>query len=247
MRSDWAKISTMVVVLLAVAASSQTRQPCVVLRVIDGERIELRSGATTRLAGVQAFPNLAVNHSQTLAFLDSLLIGKTVELELDEDLPEDRVYLWRDSVLVNVELLRRGWMQAWEDTARFKYRDIFLAAETTARQNKSGGWKFMAAVDAANAGGVDTVYVTKSGKKYHRADCRLLSPNRTALPLSQARVDYNACRLCFSSVNSSQEVVSLQPTNKAPVVHCWGKTKKGDRCKREAEAGSKYCWQHRRK
>lgn len=247
MRWDWAKISTAVVASLAVAALSQTRQPCAVLRVIDGERLELRSGATIRLAGVQAFLNLASNRFQIFSFFDSLLIGKTVELERDENLPENCGYLWRDSVMVNVELLRRGWMQVWEDTARFKYRDIFQAAENSARQNKSGGWKFMAVVDSAQVGGEDTVYVTKSGKKYHHAGCRLLSQNRTALPLSQARVNYSACRLCTASANLPKEALSLQPNSKTTTVQCWGKTQKGDRCKREAEAGSKYCWQHRRK
>lgn len=247
MRWDWAKISTAVVASLAVTASSQTRQPCAVLRVIDGERVELRSGATARLAGMQAFPNLASNHSQTLAFLDSLLIGKAIELELDEDLPEDCAYLWHDSVLVNAELLRRGWMQVWGDTTRFKYRDIFLAAETTARQNKSGGWKIIETVDSAKAGGADTVYVTKSGKKYHRAACRLLSQNKVALPLAQARGDREACRLCMNAANASSKTLSLQPENKITPPRCLGKTKNGDRCKREAEAGTKYCWQHRRK
>jgi len=247
MRWDSIKISAAMVVSLAIAVSSQTRQPYMVLRVIDWDRVELRSGESIRLIGVKAFPNLSSTRFQIISFLDSLLIGKAIELESDEDLPESRAYLWRDSLLINVELLRRGWMQVWDDTIQFKYRDIFLTAENAARQNKSGGWKFAASVDSAKAVGDDTVYVTKSGKKYHRVDCRLLPQNKTALPLSQARVDYSPCRLCASSANLPREVLSLQPNGKTAAVQCWGKTKKGDRCKREAEAGSKYCWQHRRK
>jgi len=247
MRWDSIKILAAVVVSLAVAVASQTPQPCTILRVIDWDRVELRSGESIRLIGVKAFPNLSSTRLQIISFLDSLLIGKATELEFDADLPESRGYLWRDSLLLNVELLRRGWVQIWEDTARFKYRDIFLAAENAARHNKSGGWKFTAVVDSAKVGGQDTVYVTKSGKKYHRSDCRLLSQNRTALLLAQARVDYSACRLCASSSSLPKAAISLQPNGKTAAVRCWGKTKKGDRCKREAEAGSKYCWQHRRK
>jgi endonuclease YncB( thermonuclease family) len=247
MRWDSIKISAAVMVSLAAAVSSQTRQPCTILRVIDGERLELRSGATMRLAGVQTLPNFSSNRFQIFAFLDSLLIGQSIELEFDEGLPESCGYLWRDTLVINVELLRRGWLQVWDDTTRFKYRDFFLAAENAARQNKSGGWKFAAFVDSAKVAGDDTVYVTKSGKKYHRIDCRLLSPNKTALLLSRARADYSPCRLCASSASLSKAAPSLQPNGKTAAVQCLGKTQKGGRCKREAEAGSKYCWQHRRK
>jgi len=248
MRWDSIKISAAVMVSLTATVSSQTRQPCMILRVIDGERVELRSGAMLRLTGVQAFPDHVSTLFQIPSLLDSLVIGKTVELELDEYLPESCGYLWRGSLLINMELLRRGWMRVWDDTARFKYRDIFLAAEIAARQNMTGAWKFVApSVDSVKAVGDDTVYVTKSGKKYHRAGCRLLSQNKIALRLSQARVDYSACRLCASSASSPQKALSHQPDGKTAAVQCWGKTKKGDRCKREAEAGTKYCWQHRRK
>jgi len=247
MRWDLFKITTLALMSLAVAVCSQTRQPCTILRVIDGERVELFSGETIRLIGVEAFSILPSNRFQTSSFLDSVVIGKELELEFDDKLPESFGYLWRDSVLINVELLRRGWVRVWDDTAQFKYRDIFLAAENAARQNKSGGWKFVAPADSSTVVGDDTVYVTKSGKKYHRLGCRLLSQNRTALSLSQARVDYSACRLCASSANLPKEILLLQQNDKAATVQCWGKTKKGDRCKREAEAGSKYCWQHRRK
>jgi len=247
MHWDFTKITTLALISLAVAVYSQTRQPCTVLRVIDGERLELLSGESIRLIGVKAFSYLSSTRFQIISFLDSLLIGKATELEFDTNLPESHGYLWRDSLLINVELLRRGWVQVWDDTTRFKYRDIFLAAENAARQNKSGGWKSAAFVDSAKAVGEDTVYVTKAGKKYHRAGCRLLSQNRAALLLSQARVEYSACRLCASSANLPKEALSLQPNGKTAAVQCWGKTKKGDRCKREAEAGQKYCWQHRRK
>lgn len=243
MRWHWVKITTLALMMsLAGSVCSQTRQPCAVLRVIEGQHIELRSGATFRLAGVQALSNFSSQNLSFLAFLDSVVIGKTTELELDESLPETFGYLWRDSSLINVELLQHGWMQVWEDTARFKYRDVFLAAENAARQNKVGLWGFEASQTVD-----DTVYITKSGKKYHHADCRLLSKNRIALPLSQARADHEACSLCGALTTSSPKALSLQSDGKAATVQCWGKTKKGDRCKREAEAGTKYCWQHRRK
>jgi endonuclease YncB( thermonuclease family) len=246
MRRELLRITTLALMLLPVASWSQTRQPCSILRVIDGQRIELRSGAMIRLAGLQALPNFSSNRFQIFAFLDSLLIGQSIEVEFDEGLPESCGYLWRDTLLINVELLRRGWLQVWDDTARFKYRDIFLAAQNAARQNKFGGWKSAASVDSVSLIEDDTVYVTKSGKKYHRAGCRLLSQNKIALPLAQARGDHEACRLCEKAAPSAKTLLA-QPENKTAPTRCLGKTKSGERCKRDAEAEAKYCWQHRRK
>lgn len=41
----------------------------------------------------------------------------------------------------------------------------------------------------------ETVYVTKSGTKYHRAGCRYLKSS-TAMPLSQAASQYSPCSVC---------------------------------------------------
>jgi hypothetical protein len=157
-------------------------------------------------------------------------------------------YLWHDSLLINLELLRQGLARVWEDTIQFKHQEIFLIAEHKARTARRGNWKFatllFAAVDMAAPVTDDTVYVTQSGKKYHRLDCRLLSKNKTALPLSQARLNYGPCSLCAVSVGVAQ---SIQPNNKMAATQCAATTKSGKRCTRNAEPGTKFCWQHRRK
>jgi hypothetical protein len=43
----------------------------------------------------------------------------------------------------------------------------------------------------------ETVYITKSGKKYHRADCRFLSKSKIALPLAEAKKYYRPCKICM--------------------------------------------------
>lgn len=40
------------------------------------------------------------------------------------------------------------------------------------------------------------VYVTRTGKRYHREDCTHLRAQRFALPLSKAADDYTPCRVC---------------------------------------------------
>ena len=42
-----------------------------------------------------------------------------------------------------------------------------------------------------------TVYVTRTGKKYHRANCRYLSQSKIASTLKDARArGYSACSVC---------------------------------------------------
>ena len=41
-----------------------------------------------------------------------------------------------------------------------------------------------------------TVYVTRTGKKYHRASCRYLRKSKIPMPLSRAKEQYGACSVC---------------------------------------------------
>ncbi|MCI0692179.1 thermonuclease family protein [candidate division KSB1 bacterium] len=245
------KITPLVVLAFAGVLTGQTRQACVVARVLDSCRVELDSGEIVRLIGVQAFPNSSSNLIQSNSFPASLVIGKSLWLESDDHWPADFGYLWFDSLLINAELLRRGLVRVWDDTTGFKYQEIFLVAEHKARMARRGHWKFVAFLSAENdnaaAVASDTVYVTPSGKKYHRAGCRLLSANKTALPLSQARLEHEPCRLCTDAPIAPKKILPLESSGKKVTAQCLGQTRSGNRCKRKAETGSKYCWQHRRK
>jgi len=247
MRRACGKIIVLWIFLLAVAVSSQTRQPCAVLRAIDYSRVELTSGEIIGLLGMQAFPNSPASLIHAKALLDSLTIGKAIEFEVDENISARLVYLWHDSMLINVELLRRGLTQFGEDTASFKFKNIFLAAANEAKENGRGHWKFTPSIEAATNADDDTVYVTQSGKRYHAGNCRLLLGNKMAVPLSQARLNHHPCLFCITSPTTPTTAKSLQSPDKTVTSRCFGKTKNGERCKRAAEANAKYCWQHRRK
>jgi hypothetical protein len=41
-----------------------------------------------------------------------------------------------------------------------------------------------------------TLFVTRTGTKYHRAGCRFLSKGSTALPPGEAVRRYERCRVC---------------------------------------------------
>ncbi len=42
----------------------------------------------------------------------------------------------------------------------------------------------------------DTVYVTATGKKYHRVDCSALRLSRRAMLLEEAKKEYEPCKRC---------------------------------------------------
>ncbi|MGH7601999.1 MAG: hypothetical protein ACREOI_37015, partial [bacterium] len=66
------KITPLAVLMLAHSLVGQTRQPCVVARVLDSCRVELSSGEIIHLIGVQAFPYSSSNLTQSNSFPDSL-------------------------------------------------------------------------------------------------------------------------------------------------------------------------------
>lgn len=42
----------------------------------------------------------------------------------------------------------------------------------------------------------ETVYVTKTGEKYHRGSCQYLRKSKIAIKLSEAKKRYTACSVC---------------------------------------------------
>lgn len=95
-----------------------------------------------------------------------------------------------------------------------------------------------------------TVYVTKSGGKYHTQECRY-AKNATAVDLKDVG-SRTACSICDASklVKNSETGSTVTPKDKTAQKEktgggqCQATTKKGKQCKRNAKAGSNYCWQH---
>lgn len=113
---------------------------------------------------------------------------------------------------------------------------------------------FLFLVSAIHA---QTVYVTKSGKKYHEASCRYVSSTAFNLKLNEAvSRGYTACSICkpqqvespTASVNSfysnTSNSASVSSSYRNSSVQCSGTTKKGTRCKHMTTNSSGYCYQH---
>ena len=163
---------------------------------------------------VQAYGKEASN------FLANLLKGEEVSIEYDGEKPEldkyDRLlaYLYRvpDGLFVNLEIVRQGYGHAYTKYP-FKYMDLFRDAERQARESAKGLW----APDVQKSGIPEskpsevkddsgnnkqeepvevTVYVTRTGAKYHRAGCKYLSKSMIPISLKEARTKYGPCGVC---------------------------------------------------
>ena len=99
-----------------------------------------------------------------------------------------------------------------------------------------------------------TVYVTKTGKKYHKSSCRYLSKSKRAIDYSDAKQFYSACSVCkpkpkgtsaksSNSANKTSSASTIKST-KATSKRCSATTQSGTRCKRTTTSSSGKCWQH---
>ena len=108
------------------------------------------------------------------------------------------------------------------------------------------------ALVAGQAASDPTVYITKTGAKYHRDGCSSLSRSRIPIKLSLAATTYGACKNCRPPVPevapAAKPLVPVEnpkaPSAPARSERCQATTKKGTQCLRKAKAGAAYCWQH---
>ena len=234
---------------------------------------------TVRLTGVDTpetvHPNRPVEHfgKEASAFTQSRLNGQTVRLEVDpQGDTRDRygrllryVYL-EDGTLFNAVLIREGYAHAYTNFP-FSKLDEFRLLERQARESGAGLWaktsdqelfdqaakrdETTAPKETAGSQTEQTVYVTRTGAKYHRDGCQYLRSSKIAMGLAAAvAAGHTACSRCRPPSATGAvtnpgvaPVPSTAPSNSSG--QCAATTKRGTRCKRKASAGSSYCWQHK--
>jgi len=201
-------------------------EPVQVLRVIDGDTIEVQAAAgseTVRLIGVDT-PELGSEpYAQEAAvFLFNLLAGESVYLVSGKEAERDRhgrllAYLYRapDGLFVDLEIVRQGYGRVYLG-APFEHREAFQYWEARAKAASKGMWN--PALRAASVAPTTaaphvarppapapptrpqveaTVYVTRTGEKYHRGSCRYLRRSRIPMSLEDARGGgYTPCSVC---------------------------------------------------
>ena len=98
-----------------------------------------------------------------------------------------------------------------------------------------------------------TVYVTRTGEKYHNDGCRYLSRSQIETTVAKAKENgYTACSVCKPPVKASSATTAtpLKTTPTTPTIkratstQCTALTKSKKRCSRMTTNASGRCWQH---
>lgn len=117
----------------------------VVARIVDGDTVQLSSGETVRLVGINTPERNQPFYDDAKSFADQLLREQPVRVETDVE-PRDRFgrtlgYLFLpDGTFANLEIVRNGFAQAWNIEPNSRYRVQFEQAEAEARTAERGIW-----------------------------------------------------------------------------------------------------------
>ena len=185
-----------------------------ILKVIDGDTIEIDYNQTkerVRFIGIDTpesvHPDKSKNSELGVAasdFAKSRLIGKEVSLEFDveqRDIYQRLLaYVYLDGKMFNKTLLEEGYAKIYTFPPNVKYTDDFLKLERKAREENKGLWSFWGAKAnkaESSLSSKDVVYVTKSGKKYHKENCSSLKSEKTEIAKQEALdKGFTACKVC---------------------------------------------------
>ena len=126
------------------------RQKVKVIRVIDGDTVEIENGEKVRYIGMDTpetvDPRKPVQCFGKEASLKNknLVEGKEVELEVDisniDKYGRLLRYVWLNGVMINEELVKEGYARVETIPPDVKYSQILLSAEKDARSNNRGLW-----------------------------------------------------------------------------------------------------------
>ena len=123
---------------------ANSHQEYTVLRVVDGDTIDLVNGERVRLLGINAPEVGQPLYQEAADALTKMVESRKVELEKDPEQNKDKYgrflrYVFVDGQLINEELVRRGlaWMTAENSSKHFS---ILKQAEQEAIMERLGVW-----------------------------------------------------------------------------------------------------------
>lgn len=155
-------------------------------------------------------------------FLEQILRGESVFIEFASGhATEDRfgrhgAYIYRapEGLPINLEIVRQG-VAAWDKKVRSRYQAVYQRYAALAEKAGKGVWggrRLSAAPDAEKEDRRDRprrakaprksdeklqLYMTKYGKRYHRASCETLTETKKKVTLAEAKKDGRTpCLVC---------------------------------------------------
>ncbi len=194
-----------------------------VVRVIDGDTVKVnyRGELTSiRFIGVDTpetvHPTKPVEFygKEASNFTKNLLLGESVYLRFDTQKRDAYgrllAYLYRapDGLFVNLEIVRQGYghvnlrfpfkymalFRFYGNQARAVGKGLYGTPQSSKNQVTSPAGEVSAVTSRSDS--ETQVYVTHTGKKYHREECISLRHSKIPISLSEARERYEPCRKC---------------------------------------------------
>lgn len=186
-------------------------------RVIDGDTIKIETGESVRYIGIDTpetvHPRKPVQYygKEASEYNKKQVEGKKVRLEFDVQERDHYgrllcyVYL-ADGTFVNAELVKQGYAQVSTYPPNVKYQELFLSLQKEARTRNRGLWnkenKELEKESAQRKKDISKdddqiVYITNTGSKYHREECRFLRKSKKEIKRSEAeKRGYTPCKVC---------------------------------------------------
>jgi micrococcal nuclease len=119
-----------------------------VIRVIDGDNLELDNGKSIRLYGINC-PEKGEKYSKEAIDLSTqLALNQQISIDYQPNYSTDRWgrilgYVFIDDTFLNEELVRQGYCQVtiYSKRAKLKYQNQLVNAQEQAKQDKLGKWQ----------------------------------------------------------------------------------------------------------
>ena len=185
-----------------------------VTRIIDGDTVEIRYDGTLTsvvLIGVDTpetvHPQIPVEAfgKEATAFTRNLLLGESVYFRFGSN-RTDRygrllAYLYRapDGLFVNLEIVRQGYGKVYT-VFPFAHKTLFQHYEKQAQNAGRGLWSVSnsgrQSFQSEEVPRTKTVYITRTGAKYHRGGCQYLRYSKIPISLERAKQGYSPCSVC---------------------------------------------------
>lgn len=211
----------------AVAPESVNTIDGKVVGIADGDTITVLKDQTQfkiRLEGIDAPEGGQAYGTQARKALGDIVFQKDVEVRWEGEDKYNRILgdVYLGGRWINKELVEEGW--AWH-YKQYSTSPILAQAEAEARAQKRGLWQdahpiapwdfrhspSTALIPTPSTALVptdkqeQTVYITKTGSKYHTAGCRYLAKSSIPIPLSEAKKRYTPCSVCGAGFLGSRE------------------------------------------
>ncbi len=196
--------------------STQAAENRSCIRVVDGDTIVLDGNEKVRLIGVDTpetvHPSKSVEHfgKEASAFTKRIVEGKRVRLEYDwqkiDKYGRTLAYVYlEDGTFLNAAIIKQGYGHAYTKYP-FKHLEDFRKYEQEAREKGQGLWSdniearpeklAQGEGNKSPPASDQIVYITKTGSKYHRGNCRYLSKSKIPISLKDAVLSYSPCSVC---------------------------------------------------